>query len=345
MYASFKPGIPWKDTNGNLINAHGGSIFVEGDTYYWIGEDKSHTAGKGKIWTWGIRIYSSKDLYNWEDLGHLVEPDLKNKKSIFHPTRRLDRPHLIFNRKTKTYVLWVKYNDDASYAVLTSDKLRGSYEIKRSAYRPFGAKCGDFDLAVDENGDAYLFFDANHTDLWGAKLSQDYTEVVGDKKIIYTGLYPPYSREGVTHFERNGKHYLLTSGITGYIPNPSEYAIADSILGEYRVVKNPHVGDDFSSFNSQVSCIFKVMNKELYIAIADRWIPDFVVTKERYESISRAIASRFDRTHKATLKEKLSLLKMPFMGKANTSKATYVWLPLVFDGDEFSIEYLGEWRI
>ena len=182
MYASFKPGIPWKDTNGNLINAHGGSIFVEGDTYDWIGEDKSHTAGKGKIWTWGIRIYSSKDLYNWEDLGHLVEPDLKNKKSIFHPTRRLDRPHLIFNRKTKTYVLWVKYNDDASYAVLTSDKLRGSYEIKRSAYRPFGAKCGDFD-GVDENGDAYLF--SMRTSVWGARIIPG----CGDKKS-FTGLYP-----------------------------------------------------------------------------------------------------------------------------------------------------------
>ena len=34
MYNSFKPGAEWCDTDGNLIQAHGGYMFYENGTYY-----------------------------------------------------------------------------------------------------------------------------------------------------------------------------------------------------------------------------------------------------------------------------------------------------------------------
>jgi hypothetical protein len=46
MNQSIFPGVEWKDTDGNKIEAHGGTMFIEKNTYYWIGEDKSHTDGK-----------------------------------------------------------------------------------------------------------------------------------------------------------------------------------------------------------------------------------------------------------------------------------------------------------
>ena len=97
MYTAFTPGAPWLDTDGKRIQAHGGQIFQENGTYYWLGENKDHTTGEDEVWTWGVRLYSSNDLMNWQDEGLIVPPDLENRESILHPARHLDRPHLLFN--------------------------------------------------------------------------------------------------------------------------------------------------------------------------------------------------------------------------------------------------------
>ena len=127
---------------------------------------------------------------------------------------------------------------------------------------------------------------------------------------------------------RNGKHYILSSGMTGYVPNPSEVAVADDFLGPYTVQGDPHVDDESSaSFNSQISGVFKIEGKDQYIAIADRWVPHFVMTKERYGSMFRAIAQNSDRSIKASFKDMWTMLTSPIMGSADTSVADYVWLP------------------
>ena len=84
----------------------------------------------------------------------------------------------------------------------------------------------------------------------------------------------------------------MTSGTTGYLPNPSEVAIADSWHGPYTVQGNPHVGDNSNtSFHSQISSVFKVPGKkDLYIACADRWLPNEMERKyEDYAKIFEAI--------------------------------------------------------
>lgn len=79
------PGKPWLDENGHRIQAHGGAIFYENGTYYWYGEDKTHSLGypQTSIWTWGIHAYQSIDLCNWSDLGLIIAPDLTNPDSAF----------------------------------------------------------------------------------------------------------------------------------------------------------------------------------------------------------------------------------------------------------------------
>ena len=210
MYTAFTPGAPWLDTDGKRIQAHGGQIFQENGTYYWLGENKDHTTGEDEVWTWGVRLYSSNDLMNWRDEGLIVPPEPENRGSILHPARHLDRPHLLFNEKTKKYVLWLKFCDDSHYAVLTADALKGPYTIVNDRYFPYGRKCGDFDLYKDEAGNAYIYFEADHTDLLGAHLSADYTQVEGEPVAIYSGRKPPETREAPTHFVRNGRHYLIT---------------------------------------------------------------------------------------------------------------------------------------
>jgi hypothetical protein len=65
MYTNIRPGQVWLDTNGNRIQAHGGAILAAGDTFYWYGENKEKTLPGSGIWHWGVRMYRSKDLYNW----------------------------------------------------------------------------------------------------------------------------------------------------------------------------------------------------------------------------------------------------------------------------------------
>lgn len=341
------PGQPWLDTNGVRIEAHGGSVFCENGTYYWYGEDKSHTSKKGKTWTWGVKCYSSTDLYNWKDEGHIIEPKPDDPKSIFHPNRRLDRPHIIKNERTGKYVCWLKYCDKAHFAILTADRLLGPHTTVQEVFRPYGRSAGDFDLAVDEtDGTAYLYTELDHKEVIVTRLNNDYTDVEGEPAVIYSGLKPPFSREGVTHFRHGGKHYILTSGMTGYVPNPSEVAIADDWMGPFTVQGNPHVNDDScASFNSQASCAFQVQGRDLIVVMADRWVPDYVMTRERYDTLMRAIASRTDKSVKCTFKEKMQLMKMPLMGGADTSKANYVWLPVTFDGDVAKIAWRDEWRV
>ena len=343
---TIRPGKTWLDTKGERIQAHGASVYYEDGVYYWIGEDKSHTGKKGKIWTWGIHCYSSRDLCNWEDEGLIVPPNLEDKKSVLHPYRRLDRPHLMKNPNTGKYVLWVKYCDKPHFTVLVADHLKGPYTIVQEEFYAYGCKCGDFDLAQDKKtGQGYLYFEADHDKTLACRLTDDYCDVCGDPVTIYENIKPPYTREGITHFERNGKHYILSSGMTGYMPNPSEAAVSDDYLGTYQVQGDPHVNDDScASFNSQISGVFKVEGKEdLYIAIADRWAPEYVVDKERYTRISRAIAQNSDRSVKASFKDMWTMFQSPVIRQSDTSIAEYVWLPLRFEGETVKIDWLDEW--
>ncbi|MBO6154326.1 MAG: family 43 glycosylhydrolase [Lachnospiraceae bacterium] len=343
MYNSIRPGQVWLDTNGNRIQAHGGSVMCLNNVYYWYGENKEKTDGKSDIWHWGVRCYTSTDLYNWEDRGVIIPPNLEDESSPLHPNSCMDRPHIIYNKITNKFVCWIKVmNRDKSQSevVLEANDILGPYKVIQEGLRPLGMSAGDFDLAVADDGKAYYYFERVHSELICADLTDDYTNVTGYYSTHFPRPYPPYVREGVAHFRRNGKHYLLTSGTTDYLPNPTEVAVADTWHGPFTELGNPHVGDvTNTSFHSQISSVFKVEGKkDLYIACADRWLPNEMDRK--YENYSKIFELLFTGRSDQITPE--------MMGKPierNTSIANYVWLPLRFDGDKVYIDWLDEWRI
>ena len=345
MNNSIKIGQVYLDTEGKRIEAHGGYIFYENDTYYWYGENKEKTFGKSKMWTYGIKYYSSKDFYNWKDEGFLIEASNDKKDPMFYE-RRIDRPHILKNDRTNKYICWIKYNDNATFAIYEADKFSGPYTLVKKDYQILNKKCGDFDFNFDENNHPYIFVEVDHKDLLSMKLSDDYMDVVGEATYHYKDIKPPFTREGVACFKKDNRYYLLTSGMMGYVPNPSEIAVSDNISGPYEIIGDPHVDEaGVSSYNSQVSCIFKDPKSGMYISIADRWVPEFVVDKQVHDKLTRAIASNYYKEYKASLKEKLWMMKSPLMGKANTSIANYVILPISFEDDRPVIHWQDEWRI
>ena len=344
MYNSIRPGQVWLDTEGKRIQAHGGSIFYENGTYYWYGENKEKTDGVSNVWHWGVRMYESRDLYNWKDLGLIIPPDLEDPDSPIHPTAMMDRPHIIYNAATKKYVCWLKImqkDGTQSETVLTADRLTGPYSIVRKGLRPLNMSAGDFDLAVAPDGKAYYYFERVHSETICADLTADYTDVTGYYSTHFPRPYPPYVREATSHFIRHFKHYLLTSGTTGYLPNPSEVAIADSWHGPYTVLGDPCPNDaSRTTYHSQVASVFKVPGKkDLYIALGDRWMPEYMdIPYERYE---RAYAAAFN---PEASPEWPKGDPMPQMVN-RTQIADYVWLPIRFDGEMAYLDWKDEWRI
>lgn len=343
------PGKPWLDVTGNRIQAHAGGFLYENGTYYWYGENKEHTDGECEIWTWGIRLYASRDFYNWEDMGLIIPPELSDPNSELFPEKRVDRPHIVKNPNTGKYVCWYKNSGpDACFNVLTADGLTGPWELVNSHYNPFGLRVGDFDLTVDEEtGTGYVYCEANHNTLKGLRLNREYTQAERIVSTQYDGINPPFTREGVSVFRREGKLWMLTSGMTGYVPNQSDSAVSEGYEQPFVQVGDPHLDDEsLSSFNSQIGQVFRVPGKkDLYLAVADRWVPGYPVDRELALSLRRAVSARYDPTVTASAGDQQELASSPNLATANTSLADYVILPITFENGAPKIRWRDRWTL
>lgn len=352
MYTSFRPGQIWKDTNGKRIHAHGGTVAFLDGIYYFYGENKEKTDGLNGIWHWGVRCYASKDLYNWEDKGLIIPPEPDNPQSTLHPTAHMDRPHIVYNENTGKFVAWLKImnGNKQTVTILTADNFLGPYVKERENFRPLNMNAGDFDLAVAPDGKAYYYFERVHSEMICADLSSDYLDVTGYYSTHFPRLCPPYVREAPAHFIRKGKHYLITSGTTGYLPNPSIVAVADTWHGPYCEIGNLHPEDKSNtSYHSQISSVFKVPGKkDLYIACADRWLPQEM--ERKYEDYAKSYEMRF-RPWKDPDEKELTYNQSAKV-LANTCMANYVWLPIHFEEPDekhvlgkVHIDWMDEWRL
>ena len=354
-YHSISPGATWLDTDGKPIQAHGFSVFYNEGTYYWYGENKEYTIVGSNVWTYGIRCYTSKDFYNWQDRGLIIPPDTLNPLSALHPSQALDRPHIIFCPKTKKYVCWIKImGGSQSMIVLQADNVLGPYQIVRKPFLPAGFESGDFDLYVDqETGKGYIWFERPHTEMICANLTDDFTSADSVYSTHFAGKSAPETREAPVHFMRNGKHYLFTSGTSGYAPNPSLVSTFKDYHGSYVDHGNPHPLDKSNtSYCSQISDVIKIPGKkDLYIALADRWMPacDSAVIETVYSSIRKVI-----KNHKVKERsfEDVEMTDRRHVkrttGNATSdavSDATYVWLPIKWENGVPKVYWKDEWKL
>ncbi len=216
----------------------------------------------------------------------------------------------------------------------------------REFYRPRGYHVGDFDIAEDEeSGKFYLYMDADHKGIVTLEMSADLHEAEKEVAWSYPDLRSPFTREGITITDHNGRKYMLTSGMTGYIPNRSDAAEAEKWTDVFCSFGDPSREDSTnSSFNSQLTQIFKIPGKaDCYIALADRWVPEYPVDARLAEVLQRVIASYTDPEHyNSTEKEREELANSPILKYAISSIADYVWLPLTFQNGHAVITWKDE---
>jgi hypothetical protein len=364
LYQSFKPGAVWNDTDGSLIQAHGGGILYDDITakYYWYGEDKTY----GYLPARGVRVYSSEDLYNWKDEGlaltaiasmeqfdtdpliselYAGRTDRAEIKNDIGTDRIMERPKVIYNDKTKKYVMWLHTDGPSATSTANYAKAEAGYALSDSPIGPFvygeshrmdrvppGAAydgqpnqpgmARDMTLFKDDDGTAYLIYSGEENmTIYISRLNEEYTDVTGWHKdgnkardtvykseygVDYIRVFPGAQREAPAMFKYNGKYYLITSGATGWAPNAARYTVAEHIFGEWKPMRDPSVGAKASTtFDSQSTNVIPV----------DAANGKFIFMGDRWVS-------------------------------SDLKNSRYIWLPVEFgSNDEIMLKWYDQWTL
>jgi hypothetical protein len=208
-------GDEWRDTGGNIIQAHGGQVSKIGNKWYWVGENRGNNRD--------IKLYSSDDLYNWTNegsamrvvpnnnraaldndeyfvalYGHLSKEEKDLVYDGIRGNRVIERPKLIHNRATGKYIIWF-HADDSNYGfagagIAIADEVTGPYTfIKRKRLHQLPANqygsewyeaagnrgmARDMNLFVDDDDTAYIIYSSeeNRT-MFISRLNDEYTDL------------------------------------------------------------------------------------------------------------------------------------------------------------------------
>lgn len=267
-------------TIGEAIDAHDGEIaFFEG-VYYLYGTSYGcgFQWGKKEAPFCGFKTYSSTDMVHWTDKGFLFDAKTPLWQSRCNgSTYGCFRPHVIFNKKTSLYVLWINVYDNVSgFRVFTSKNPAGPFtevaepKLAVNSDAPAaGLNNGDHDTFVDKDGTGYLAY----TD-WRSKgtiviekLNDDYMSGSG----TVTKAITPGQTEAPSLFERNGIYYLTYSDPNcGYCAGTgTSYRTAKTPLGPWSEgiqISNNSCGGQ-PSFVSPI----KLTSGMIYLYGSDLW--------------------------------------------------------------------------
>ncbi|MVN91751.1 glycoside hydrolase family 43 protein [Mucilaginibacter aquatilis] len=338
---TFKPGAIWPDDKGTHINAHGGGVLYQNGTYYWFGEHKIE-GDAGNVAHVGVHAYSSKDLYNWKDEGIALKVS-DDKTSDIAKGCILERPKVVYNPKTKKYVMWFhlellgKGYEAARTGVAVADRVTGPFKFVRS-YRPNAGYMPYYPAGTLQSAQINKLNPANRSDsifmrdFPGGQMARDMTIFVDDDGKAYhifsseenntlhlaelsddftahTGkfirIYIGQQTEAPALFKNNGKYYMIGSGCTGWAPNPARWFSANSIWGPWKFEGNPCVGAGAQkTFGGQSTHVLPVEGKKnAFIFMADKWAPK------------------------------------------NAIDGRHLWLPITFKGNNIEIKWLDEWGL
>ncbi|MBN1999686.1 family 43 glycosylhydrolase [candidate division KSB1 bacterium] len=352
LYHSFKPGQIWYDNNGIIINAHGGGIFNHLDTYYWFGEHKIAGPAGNKAQV-GVHCYSSKDLYNWKDEGivlHVVENDSSHdiaKGCI------LERPKVIYNRKTKKFVMWFHLEllgrdyRAARSGVAVSDNVTGPYKFLKSL-RP--------------NKDQWP---QNVLDIHKKPVKEDV------KKTAYSGGSLPGHTDSLNILGRDYPGGQMARDMTLFVDD-DEKAYHIFASEENSTLHIAELSDDYLSHSGkyirvfvgrfmEAPAVFKRQGKYYFIGSGcTGWAPNAARS-----SVAPSIWGPWRELGNPCIGPDSSLtffsqstFVLPVIGKKETFifmadrwnpqnpiDGRYIWLPMKFQADRIILEWFDEWDL
>ncbi len=221
---------PRLDDQGEIIDAHDGRVIQFEGKFYWYGTRYGNTNG----FTTANRYvcYSSADLMNWQKEGALLP---HQPEGVYY------RPHVIYNKKTRKYVLWYNWYPTlwkGQFAVATSDNPEGPFVILNDNVPMANSHLGlgDLGLFVDDDGTAYVSYNTIHDHQVSVeKLDENYTS-----STLQNGGMISKHMEAGSMFKRNNKYYLLTDYTCCFCNYGSGARVymADNPLKDYRYTGN-----------------------------------------------------------------------------------------------------------
>jgi len=255
---NFVNALPLRAANGSILHAHGGGMIKVGSFYYWFGENRDGTNL--------VSAYRSTDLRNWTFRAHVLRKDMGGELA----TANIERPKVLFNAVTNTYVLWAHKENGVDYgearvAVASASNVEGPYTYHGS-FRPLGYDSRDMTV-FNDNGTAYLISATRvNADLNIYRLTADFLDVESLVRTLWPGQY----REAPAMFKRGSTYFLVTSGATGWNPNQARYATASSISGTWSAPAN---FGDATTFGSQSTYVLPVQGSSTtsFLYMGDRW--------------------------------------------------------------------------
>lgn len=269
------------DTDGQRLHAHGGWMLRQDGWFYWFGENRTDRIR--------VSCYRSRDMEQWEFCHHVLtldapvrphyvktetvmekEAQTKDGRLIFTGCN-IERPKVLYNRQTKQYVMWMHYENGASYseakcAVAVCDTIDGDYTYL-GCFNPVGNMSRDCTVFVDDDDTAYFISAGRgNADTILYRLSDDYLAIDEQVKVLWPGQF----REAAALCKRNGVYYMVTSGCTGWKPNQSCYAWAESLTGKWSMLQK--LGDE-TTYRSQSAFLLPVTEngKQEFLYVGDRW--------------------------------------------------------------------------
>ncbi|TYQ12775.1 UNVERIFIED_CONTAM: Beta-xylosidase [Acetivibrio alkalicellulosi] len=266
-------GTQFRDTSGNIINAHGGGLLKYGDYYYWYGEYRT----TGNLFL-GVRCYRSKDLVNWEYRGEVLDPNSHPELNRVN----IERPKVMYNASTKEFVMWMHWENGVHYgearaAVAYCDTPDGKFTYLGS-FRPYqdsgvvdhgrpGYMSRDCNVFVDTDGTGYFISSSNENmDLYLYELTPDYKNIASLAAKLYVGR----QREAPCLIKKNDYYYLITSGCSGWQPNQGQYAYSKNLRSGWSSLYN--FGNS-TTYRSQPAYVIAVQgtSETTYLYTGDRW--------------------------------------------------------------------------
>jgi len=259
---------PRRDMDGNIIDAHDGSIeFWDG--LFWLYGTRYADSDGYDVGGNHFVSYSSPDLEKWTPRGILL-PD--------RPTGLYSRPYVKKNPITGQYVLWFNWiegwrgkknwnNGDGPTSpgrigVALAEKPEGPFivhnmegAIRGQAMAPgdvpiHAQGVGDLNLFTDEDGTGFITYTikSNRFGMIIERLSPDYLRGTGECSEVLGHVV-----EAPAMFKRNGWYYVLFGTLCCYCPQGSGAMVFRSRnpLGPYeyrdninRYATTPRVAED-----------------------------------------------------------------------------------------------------
>ncbi|MFJ8955103.1 family 43 glycosylhydrolase [Streptomyces sp. NPDC102381] len=297
----------WEDTDGNLIASQGGGVFKFGNTYYWYGVQyqeagpyaASPTRKYPKATFASIKVYTSKDLVNWDFKNEVanrstelnIPPAKDVKGDAFSRMRSIDdaswvgRMGVVYNEATRKYVLVTQMSTsldtdgktNAGLLFLESDSPTGDFTYANLETQLPGVLyqgTGDQTVFTDDDGSDYLVFSnqSGRAHTYVARLApSDSLSVEPAVEVAHNEA----GREGNAMFKANGHYYIASSDLHGWNASATHVikSVGDDPQGPYgaeTIMKGTEA--DYSHV-SQPGFFFTVQGKktDTVVYAGDRW--------------------------------------------------------------------------